>query len=154
MHMSTQESSGFVRTVMCSNFILSSVHGWLTTSTTCTCTQSSSLSARFAKHSNRYFHKGTHHSAHWETIGFTAKSWYSQCREMKQSDVKQEIIWKIEQLEPLKMSSGIYNVSPRRLLFYPIFFILSITICISIWWTGEWSSSKNIQGLTNSTCSG
>ena len=57
---STQKSLCFVRTVVCSNVILSSVHGQLTTSKTFTCVQSTSPIALWAKLRNNHPKKGIH----------------------------------------------------------------------------------------------
>jgi len=136
MPFSTLESLCFVWTVGCGNVILSSVHGRLTTSKTFTCIQSSSPIALCAKHRNRRLDNGIHRLGNWETIGYTPKNRYSRLREMRWRDGKQDNIWKIKQLEPQKVSSGIWNASLRQLLLYPIFFIPSILVCFSIWWTG------------------
>ena len=135
MCFSTLESLCFVQTVRCSNVILSSVHRRLTTSKTFTCIQSTSPIALYVKHRNRCVGKGNHHSGNWETIGYTSNSWYSWHREMRRRDGKQDNIWKIEWLEPLKVASVICNTSLRRLLSYQIFFILSVSVYLSIWRT-------------------
>jgi len=136
MCFSTQQSLCFVRTVGCGNVILSSVHGWLTTLKTFTCIQSRSPIALHVNHRNRRLEKGIHRCGNWETIGYTPKKWYSRLREMRRRDGKQDNIWTIEWLEPRKASSGIWNASHWWLLLYPIFFIPSISVCLSIRWTG------------------
>jgi len=73
---------------------------------------------------------------------------------MGRRDGKQDNSWMIERLEPQTGSSGIWCASLRRLLSYPIFSILSISVWLSIWWTGYCHSSNNIPGSTNSTSSG
>jgi len=58
--LSTLYSLCFVRMVGCGNVILSSVHEWLTTLKTFTCTQSSSPIALSTKHRNCHLEKGIH----------------------------------------------------------------------------------------------
>ena len=140
--------------VGCGNVILSSVRGQLTTSKTCTCTQSSSPIALCAMHRNCRLEEGSHPRGNWETIGYTSKRWDSHPREMRQRDGKQVNIWKIEWLEPQKASSGTLNASHQWLLSYLIFFILSILVCMIIWWTRSYSSSNNNQGSENLPRSG
>jgi hypothetical protein len=132
---STLKSLCFVQMVGCGNVMLSSVHEWLTTWKTITSSQSSSPIALRAKHRNCCLEKWIHCRGNLETIGYTSKKWYLRHREMRHRDGKQGNIWKIEPLEPQKASAGIWNASLRRLLWYPIFFILSISVCVSIWWT-------------------
>jgi len=140
--------------VGCGNVILSSVHWWLTTLKTFLCIESRSPIALCANHQNRHLEKGIHCCGSWETIGYTSKTWYLRLREMRRQYGKQDNIWKIEQLEPQKVSSGIWNASLRWLLSYQIFFILHISVCVSVRWPGKHPSSDNIPESTNSTSSG
>jgi len=134
--ISTLERLCFVRKVGCGNVILSSVHGRLTISKTFTCIRWSSSIALCVKHRNRRLERGIHRRGNWETISYTSKRWSLGLRELRRRDGKHNNIWKFKQLQPQKMTSGIWNASLWRLLLYPIFFILSMLVCSSIWWTG------------------
>ena len=72
----------------------------------------------------------------WETIGYISKRWYLRLWVIRLWDRKQDNIRKMQRLEPQKLSSGIWNTSLQSLLQYPIFLIPSISVCLSMWWTG------------------
>jgi hypothetical protein len=150
----TEESVWFVRMVWCGNVIALCVHGRLTTLKTFTCTESGSLIALCAKHINRGLEKGIYRGGNWKTIGWTSKRWCSRLSEMGSKYGKHDNIWNNKRLEPLKASSGIWNASLPRQSSYPIFFIPSILVSLSIWWTGVCPSLNNIPGSTHLTSSG
>ena len=133
---STMESLCFVRTFGCGNDILSSLQGWLTTSESFTCIPTCSPITLCAKHRNRHLDMNIDHCGTWENIGYTSKRWYSRLRMMSRREGKQDNIWKIERPESQKASSQIWNASLQQLLSHPRFFIPSILVCLSIWWTG------------------
>jgi len=124
MCCSSQECVCFVQTVGCSNAIRLWGHRWLTTLKRITGSASSSPIARCAKHQIWSLRKGIHCRSNGETIRSTSKWWCMQLRQVRNSDRKEDNIWKINQLESPKASFRICNVSPERLVLYPILCIL------------------------------
>jgi len=114
MNFSTLECLCFTQTVRWGNVILLSLHGQLTTSNTFTCTRWSGPIAVCAKQQNCHLEKGIHCLSNWETSSYTSRWWYLWLREMRWRDRRQHNIWKLEWLEPQKVSSEIWNASPQR----------------------------------------
>jgi len=106
------EDSCFVWTVRCGNVVLSSVHGWLTTSKAFTCAWSSSPITQSRKHKNGCLEKGIHCDGNWQTIQYTSTRWYLQLGEIRRRDGKRHNIWRMQQLEGQMVSSWIWNTSP------------------------------------------
>jgi len=112
MGYSTMESTCYVWMVECSNAILPTVHGQLTTLTIFTRTLSSSIISTSAIHRNQSAEKAIHSSVDWETISNTSIRWYLWLRGIRRRDGKQDNSWNIKWLKPQKVSSGIWNASP------------------------------------------
>jgi hypothetical protein len=113
-----------------------------------------SLLALYGSRQRCRLEKWIHCRGNWVTVGYTSKRWYSQLREIRRKDKKEDNIRKIKWLEFQKASSGMWNASLWQQFLYQIFFVRSVLVWLSIWRTWSRPSLNNSPGSTNSTSSG